>query len=161
MLCQRPLTSRWSTFGYSSTSPSLLLRWLLSTFRNLNSTNSLTKVLLQTYIEYLRGLVEDKKTINHHGREREIDLDMMNEKPIQVKPAVTQAFDLEWVLSSSSPIVHLSTNLAWESLISDYWTLNIAFMHKVSQASLFNILPVIIYPFVNVLLWLFFQDFKR
>ena len=50
---------------------------------------------MQTYIEYLRGLVEDKKTINHHGREREIDLDMMNEKPIQVKPAVTQAFDLE------------------------------------------------------------------
>ena len=54
-----------------------------------------TKVLLQTYIEHLRGLVEDKKTINHHGREREIDLDLMNEKPVQVKPAVTQAFDLE------------------------------------------------------------------
>ena len=53
------------------------------------------KVLLQTYIEHLRGLVEDKKTINHHGREREIDLDLMNEKPVQVKPAVTQAFDLE------------------------------------------------------------------
>ena len=52
------------------------------------------KVLLQTYIEHLRGLVEDKKTINHHGREREIDLDLMNEKPVQVKPAVTQAFDL-------------------------------------------------------------------
>ena len=51
------------------------------------------KVLLQTYIEYLRGLVEDKRTINHHGREREIDLEM--EKPIQVEPAVTQAFDLE------------------------------------------------------------------
>ena len=60
-----------------------------------DSTKSLTKVLLQTYIEYLRGLVEDKKTINHHGREREIDLDLMNEKPNQVKPAVTQAFDLE------------------------------------------------------------------
>ena len=53
------------------------------------------KVLLQTYIEHLRGLVEDKKTINHHGRDREIDLDLMNEKPIRVKPAVTQAFDLE------------------------------------------------------------------
>ena len=53
------------------------------------------KVLLQTYIEHLRGLVEDKKTINHHGRDREIDLDLMNEKPVQVKPAVTQAFDLE------------------------------------------------------------------
>ena len=53
------------------------------------------KVLLQTYIEHLRGLVEDKKTINHHGREREVDLALMNEKPVQVKPAVTQAFDLE------------------------------------------------------------------
>ena len=53
------------------------------------------KVLLQTYIEHLRGLVEDKKTINHHGREREIDLDLMNERPVQVKPAVIQAFDLE------------------------------------------------------------------
>ena len=53
------------------------------------------KVLLQTYIEYLRGLVEDKRTINHHGREREIDLETTMEKPIQVEPAVTQAFDLE------------------------------------------------------------------
>ena len=54
-----------------------------------------TKVLLQTYIEHLRGLVEDKKTINHHGREREIDLETTTEKTIQVKPAVNQAFDLE------------------------------------------------------------------
>ena len=53
------------------------------------------KVLLQTYIEYLRGLVEDKKTINHHGREREIDLETTTENTIQVKPAVNQAFDLE------------------------------------------------------------------
>ena len=45
------------------------------------------KVLLQTYIEYLRGLVEDNKTINHHGREVE--------KPNQVKSAITQVFDLE------------------------------------------------------------------
>ena len=53
-------------------------------------------MLLQTYIEYLRGLVEEKKTINHHGREREIDLETTTtEKTIQVKPAVTQAFDLE------------------------------------------------------------------
>ena len=52
-------------------------------------------MLLQTYIEYLRGLVEEKKTINHHGREREIDLDLINGKPTQVKPAATQAFDLE------------------------------------------------------------------
>ena len=63
-------------------------------FSKSNST-SLTKVLLQTYIEYLRGLVEDSKTINHHGREREIDLDLINGKPTQVKPAATQAFDLE------------------------------------------------------------------
>ena len=55
----------------------------------------MTKVLLQTYIEYLRGLVEDSKTINHHGREHEIDLDLINGKPTQVKPAATQAFDLE------------------------------------------------------------------
>ena len=55
----------------------------------------MTKVLLQTYVEYLRGLVEDSKTINHHGREREIDLDLMNRKPTQVKPAANQAFDLE------------------------------------------------------------------
>ena len=52
-------------------------------------------MLLQTYIEYLRGLVEDKKTINHHGREVEVDLDLMSEKPNQVKPAITQVFDLE------------------------------------------------------------------
>ena len=64
-----------------------------------NST-SLTKVLLQTYIEYLRGLVEDSKTINHHGREHEIDLDLINGKPTQVKPAANQAFDLELVGSS-------------------------------------------------------------
>ena len=27
------------------------------------------QVLLQTYIEYLRGKVEDKKEMNHHGRQ--------------------------------------------------------------------------------------------
>ena len=53
------------------------------------------KVLLQTYIEYLRGLVEEKKSINHHGREVEIDLDLMTERSIQVQPATIQAFDLE------------------------------------------------------------------
>ena len=52
-------------------------------------------MLLQTYIEYLRGLVEEKKTINHHGREREIDLETTTENTVQVKPAATQAFDLE------------------------------------------------------------------
>ena len=32
------------------------------------------KVLLQTYIEYLRGLVEETKTINHHGKQVKVDL---------------------------------------------------------------------------------------
>merc|ERR1712130_682005 len=64
--------------------------WLL-----FNLTIPFAEVLLQTYIEYLRGLVEDKKTINHHGREVEVDLELMTEKPIQVKPAITQVFDLE------------------------------------------------------------------
>ena len=50
-----------------------------------------TKVLLQTYIEYLRGLVEDKKKINHHGREVEVDLDLLPD----LKPAITQVYDLE------------------------------------------------------------------
>ena len=52
-------------------------------------------MLLQTYIEHLRGLVEDKKKINHHDREIEIDLDMTTGKLAQVKPADVQAFDLE------------------------------------------------------------------
>ena len=53
------------------------------------------QVLLQTYIEYLRGLVEDKKTINHHGREVEVDLDLVSEKP-----SLTQVYDLKWVSKS-------------------------------------------------------------
>ena len=61
--------------------------------KNMELSFLLGKVLLQTYIEYLRGLVEDKKTINHHGREVEVDLDdLMTENP---KPALTQVFDLE------------------------------------------------------------------
>ena len=64
-------------------------------------------MLLQTYIEYLRGLVEEKKTINHHGREREIDLETTTEKLVQVKPAANQAFDLEWVsLSDKRKFIH-------------------------------------------------------
>ena len=51
----------------------------------------LEKVLLQTYIEYLRGLVEDKKKINHHGREVEVDLDLLPD----LKPAITEVYDLE------------------------------------------------------------------
>ena len=33
----------------------------------------LSQVLLQTYIEHLRGLVEESKTINHHGKEIQVD----------------------------------------------------------------------------------------
>ena len=47
-------------------------------------------MLLQTYIEHLRGLVEDKKKINHHGREVEVDLDLLSEKP-----SLTQVYDLK------------------------------------------------------------------
>jgi hypothetical protein len=39
-------------------------------------------VLLQTYIEYLRGLVEETKTINHHGKE--ITVDPVDNKPAQI-----------------------------------------------------------------------------
>ena len=37
-------------------------------------------MLLQTYIEYLRGLLEEERTVNHHGRERQLDMvtDMEN-----------------------------------------------------------------------------------
>ena len=30
-------------------------------------------MLLQTYIEYLRGKVEDNQTINHHGKQLEVE----------------------------------------------------------------------------------------
>ena len=33
----------------------------------------MSKVLLQTYIEYLRGEVEDSQKINHHGKEMEVE----------------------------------------------------------------------------------------
>ena len=45
---------------------------------------------MKRYIEYLHGLVEDKKTINHHGREVEVDLDLLSEKP-----SLTQVYDLK------------------------------------------------------------------
>ena len=31
------------------------------------------KVLLQTYIEFLRGKIEDSQTINHHGKALEVE----------------------------------------------------------------------------------------
>ena len=42
---------------------------------------SFPQVLLQTYIEHLRGLVEEKTTINHHGRDLEVDLADDPQKP--------------------------------------------------------------------------------
>jgi hypothetical protein len=42
--------------------------WLL-----FNLVMPFAEVLLQTYIEYLRGLVEETKTINHHGKEVKVD----------------------------------------------------------------------------------------
>ena len=33
----------------------------------------LFQVLLQTYIEYLRGKVEDSQTINHHGKSLQVE----------------------------------------------------------------------------------------
>ena len=44
------------------------------------------KVLLQTYIEHLRGLMEESKTINHHGKEIKIDLTDKPTNIISVKP---------------------------------------------------------------------------
>ena len=41
---------------------------------------SLFQVLLQTYIEYLRGLVEEKTSFNHHGNDVEVEPDQ--ERPI-------------------------------------------------------------------------------
>ena len=38
-----------------------------------------SQVLLQTYIEHLRGLVEETKTINHHGKEVQVE-------PVEGKP---------------------------------------------------------------------------
>ena len=35
--------------------------------------NILSQVLLQTYIEYLRGKTEETKEINHHGKKIEIN----------------------------------------------------------------------------------------
>ena len=31
------------------------------------------KVILQTYIEFLRGKLEDSQTINHHGKALEVE----------------------------------------------------------------------------------------
>ena len=49
---------------------------------------SSTKVLLQTYIEHLRGLVEDKKTINHHGEMRVIKLEEDSKEGNEVQAAI-------------------------------------------------------------------------
>ena len=43
---------------------------------------------MQTYIEYLRGLVEETKTINHHGKQVTVDLEESEPEDgiINVKP---------------------------------------------------------------------------
>jgi hypothetical protein len=38
-------------------------------------TSTSPQVLLQTYIEHLRGIIEDKQTINHHGKSIEVEDD--------------------------------------------------------------------------------------
>jgi hypothetical protein len=44
-------------------------------------TSTSPQVLLQTYIEHLRGIVEEKQTINHHGRNIEVEDE--SEKPTE------------------------------------------------------------------------------
>ena len=52
-----------------------LLFNLVMPFAEVGQTKPLHgQVLLQTYIEHLRGLVEQTKTINHHGKEVKVDL---------------------------------------------------------------------------------------
>ena len=50
------------------------------------------QVLLQTYIEYLRGLVEEKSTINHHGKEVHLNSD--TDPPISSSAEKSQVFVL-------------------------------------------------------------------
>ena len=51
-----------------------LLFNLVMPFAEVTDIKSYCQVLLQTYIEHLRGLVEQTKTINHHGKEVKVDL---------------------------------------------------------------------------------------
>ena len=53
---------------------SLLLRYVLASFPHQNLLVSL-KVVLQTYIEYLRGKLEVKKEMNHHGKSVVVETD--------------------------------------------------------------------------------------
>ena len=53
-----------------------------------------SKVLLQTYIEYLRGLVEEKTRINHHGKDLEVDLNSDKDPPISSTMEKSQVFVL-------------------------------------------------------------------
>ena len=41
-----------------------------------------SQVLLQTYIEHLRGIVEETKTINHHGKEISVETVDKNPAPL-------------------------------------------------------------------------------
>ena len=60
-------------------------------------TSKIVQVLLQTYIEYLRGLVEERTTINHHGKDLEVDLDSDKDSPISSSKEKSQIFVLPWV----------------------------------------------------------------
>ena len=42
-------------------------------FKKAKFISKIYQVLLQTYIEYLRGKVEDSQTINHHGKQLEVE----------------------------------------------------------------------------------------
>ena len=60
-------------------------------------TIKIVQVLLQTYIEYLRGLVEERTTINHHGKDLEVDLSSDKDSPISSSTEKSQVFVLPWV----------------------------------------------------------------
>ena len=58
------------------------------------TSQKVVQVLLQTYIEYLRGLVEEKTTINHHGKDLEVDLNSDKDPPISSSLEKSQVFVL-------------------------------------------------------------------
>ena len=63
-------------------------------------TRNLFQVLLQTFIEHLRGKVEEKKEINHHGKTIEIGETKVEESPkiINVKGSVRTFFKIFYCL---------------------------------------------------------------
>ena len=61
---------------------------------SLTSRKLVVQVLLQTYIEYLRGLVEERTTINHHGKDLEVNFDSDKDSPISSSTEKSQVFVL-------------------------------------------------------------------